>query len=206
MTTRLILVRHGQTQWNQEDRFRGRADISLDEKGMSQAEATAARLEHMGVSAIYSSPLRRAMQTAEPAARRLRVETRPLPGVTDIDYGSWQGLTIPQAAEHDPGVFQQWQHSPQLARFPGGESMEEARHRAAAAVASILPGHADQSIAVVSHVTICRLLILDLLSLPTSHFWAIGLSNCALSIFEFRDELPIAISINDACHLREPAS
>ncbi|MEW6033492.1 MAG: histidine phosphatase family protein [Chloroflexota bacterium] len=203
MPTRIILVRHGQTEWNREERFRGRADIDLNQTGLKQAEAAAATLSELGAAALYSSPLKRALRTAEVVARRLGLVVVPLEGVTDVDYGYWQGLSLREAEERDPGVFAQWRDGPQLTRFPGGESMEEVRARAAAAVDALALKHAGQSVVVVSHVVVCRLLVLHLLGLDTSRFWHVGQDNCAVSIFEMRDGLSVALRLNDTCHLRE---
>lgn len=92
--TRIILVRHGQTKWNVVERFRGRSDIPLDETGLAQAEALGLRVpRNFKPDAIYTSPLTRARQTAEAIAKRCGIPCRDHPGLVDIDYGQWQGLT-----------------------------------------------------------------------------------------------------------------
>lgn len=203
MPTRIILVRHGQTEWNRVERFRGRANIDLNATGLRQANATAAKLARLGVAAIFSSPLKRALATAEPAARLLDLQINHLPEVTDVDYGAWQGLTLEEAEKRDPALFDLWRFSPQAVRFPGGEAMEEVRQRAASAVEALKERHVGQSIAFVSHIVVCRLLVLHLLRLDTAHFWHIAQDNCALNVFEVRDGQPRALVLNDTCHLRE---
>lgn len=92
--TRIVLIRHGQTEWNRLERFRGRADLSLNEVGLAQAEATARRIAAAWpASAVYSSPLKRAMETAKIIAEALALAVQPLAGLMDIDYGEWQGLS-----------------------------------------------------------------------------------------------------------------
>ena len=103
--TRFILVRHGQTEWNRVERVRGRADLSLDETGKRQAEAAALRPKGEQIAAIYSSPLRRALQTAEPIAKQLKLTVQPLQGLIDIDFGSWQGLSAEEATGQDSQLF-----------------------------------------------------------------------------------------------------
>ncbi len=103
--TQIILVRHGQTEWNRVERFRGRANLDLNEVGIRQAEATAERVARWTVAAIYSSPLPRAKTTAQILARRLGLEVELLPGLIDIDYGQWQGLSPDEAAVRDSTLY-----------------------------------------------------------------------------------------------------
>ena len=206
MSTRIVLVRHGQTEWNRIERFRGRADIDLNDVGMQQAEATAARLANLNISAIYSSPMKRALKTAQAAADLMGLQVRELPGVLDADYGRWQGLTLEEAEKRDPVVFANWRLRPHTVRFPDGESMEAVRQRAAQSVEALKPLHIDQTFAVVSHIAVCRMLVLHFLDVDTSHFWNVGQDNCAVSVFEIRDGMAVAHAINDTCHLRKPVS
>ena len=90
--TRIVLVRHGETEWNRVERFRGRADVPLNQTGIAQAEATARRIEKgWEVTAVYASPLVRALRTAEAIAQRFALDVQVHPGLIDIDYGAWQG-------------------------------------------------------------------------------------------------------------------
>ncbi len=90
--TRFILVRHGQTEWNRVERFRGRADLALNETGIRQAEAVAERLSRWQVATVYTSPLQRASVTAQTLASHLGLAVQPLDALIDIDFGRWQGL------------------------------------------------------------------------------------------------------------------
>lgn len=199
--TRLVVVRHGRTEWNRVERFRGRADIELDEVGMKQAEATAGRIGEWQVSAVYSSPLRRALNTAEVLARRFDLEVQLLPGIIDIDYGEWQGLSPDEAAAKDGALYSRWLKSPHKAKFPGGESLAGVRERAASAVDSLITRHPRETIALVSHKVVCQILILSLLGVDNSHFWQIAQDVCAVNLFEIRGGVPSALLLNDTCHL-----
>jgi len=200
--TRLVLVRHGRTEWNRVERYRGRADIDLDEVGRRQAEATAHRVAEWQVAAVYSSPLRRALFTAEIAARRLGLGVSVLPGLIDIDYGEWQGLTPDEAAARYGGLYASWLKSPQSVKFPGGEGLEEVRERASEAVYEVVGQHPRETVVLVSHKVVCQTLILSLLGLDNSHFWQIVQDNCAVNVFEVRGSTPSALLLNDTCHLR----
>jgi broad specificity phosphatase PhoE len=201
--TRLILVRHGRTEWNRVERFRGRADIELDEVGIKQAKAAAARIADWKVSAVYSSPLRRALTTAEIMAHPFGLEVKPLPGIIDIDYGEWQGLSSEEAAIKDDGLYSKWLENPQEIKFPGGESLNMVRERAASAVDGLIAQYPKETVVLVSHKVVCHILILNLLGLDNSHFWQITQDVCAINLFEIRDGIPSALSLNDTCHLRE---
>ncbi len=184
------------------ERFRGRADIKLDEIGIKQAEAAAARIAEWQVSAVYSSPLRRASTTAEILARRFGLEVKLLPGIIDIDYGEWQGMSPAGAAVKDGGLYSKWLESPHKVKFPGGESLAEVRERAASAVDGLIAQHPKETVVLVSHKVVCQILILSLLGLNNSHFWQITQDVCAVNLFEVRGGVPSALSLNDTCHLK----
>jgi len=201
--TRLILVRHGRTEWNRVERFRGRADIKLDEVGIKQAKAAATRISDWQVSAVYSSPLNRALTTAEILAHPFSLEVKLLPAIIDIDYGKWQGLSPEEAAAKDGDLYSKWIESPHKVKFPAGDSLTEVRERAASAMDSLIVQHPKETVVLVSHKVVCQVLILSLLGLDNSHFWQITQDVCAINVFEVRGGIPSAISLNDTCHLRE---
>jgi broad specificity phosphatase PhoE len=199
----IIIVRHGRTEWNRVERFRGRADIGLDEVGIRQAKAVAGRILGLEVSAVYSSPLRRAFTTAEIVAEKCGLELRPLDGIKDIDYGDWQGLSPEEASERHPDMYRQWLDSPHLVEFPNGESLDKVRQRAGSAVDELRKQLSEETIVLVSHKVVCQILILHFLELDNSHFWQIGQDVCAVNVFQTTDSATFAMQINDTCHLGE---
>jgi broad specificity phosphatase PhoE len=99
MKTQVVLIRHGQTAWNRDERIRGRSDIPLDETGLEQARATARYVAaRWPLTAIYASPLRRAMETARAVAGVQGLEAQPLDGLMDLSFGEWEGLPIPEGS------------------------------------------------------------------------------------------------------------
>jgi len=204
--TKLILIRHGQTEWNLQDRLRGRSEIELDDTGIKQAQAAADHIATWQVSAVYSSPLQRAMTTAQIVARRFGLEVEKLPGVIDIDYGEWQGLSLAEVAKRDITLRNLWLESPEKVKFPGGESLAEVRSRATAAIDDVVLRHQGKTVAVVSHKVVCQVLLLDLLGLDDSHFWQITQDVAAVNLLEYRDRSPSALLINDTCHLKHLVS
>ena len=200
--TRLVVIRHGRTEWNRVERFRGRADLELDEVGIKQAEAAAIWIAEWQISAVYSSPLQRALTTAEILARPLGLEVRLLPGIIDINYGKWQGLSPEEAATNYGGLYAKWLDSPHEVKFPGGESLADVRERAASAVDGLITQYPKETIVLVSHKVVCQILILSLLGLDNSHFWEITQDVCAINLFEVRGGVPSTLFINDTCHLK----
>ena len=202
ISTPIILVRHGQTAWNKEDRFRGRTDLPLDDFGTRQAEAATAKLADCGAKAIYASPLKRTMMTAEPIAARLGLSIQPLNGLIDIDYGSWQGLSTEEAFEQDRNLYRQWIESPQNARFPQGEGLNDVRDRVESVISKVLTEHVGQTVIFISHVVVCRVFICAVLGLDNSHFWQIGQDVNAINTIGMREGKLMLNSLNDTCHLK----
>ena len=201
--TQVIVIRHGRTEWNRIERFRGRADLALDDMGMKQAKATAGRVAEWPVSAVYSSPLRRTLMTAQPIARQFELDVKPLDGIIDIDYGEWQGLSPEEANVRDGALYAKWQESPHMVKFPGGESLAEVRGRAALAVNKIIAQNSAETIAFVSHKVVCQLLILHFLEMDNSKFWQIGQDVSAVNVFQVGEDITYALLLNDTCHLKE---
>jgi broad specificity phosphatase PhoE len=200
-----ILVRHGQTEWNRIERFRGRADIPLNETGLWQAEATGRRVAGTWTPvAVYSSPLSRAVKTAEAIAGHFNLPVLAHPGLADVDYGEWQGLTPSEARERWPKQVDDWYNHPDRARFPGGESLTELRSRAMQAISELTVRHAGGTVVLVGHTVINRIILLGVLGLGNDHFWRIKQDTCAINIFEAQKNDFVLISLNDTCHLHAP--
>jgi broad specificity phosphatase PhoE len=204
--TRFILVRHGQTEWNRVERFRGRADLSLDETGRRQAEAAALRLKGEKIAAIYSSPLKRTIETASILARQLKLPVQPFEGLLDIDFGSWQGLSPEEAAQQDSQLYKKWLEHPDEVSFPNGESLDIVRQRVVSGVEDVASKHNDQTVVLVSHKVVCQVLMCAMIGLDNSHFWQVRQDVNAINVFEFRDGAPLVMLVNDTCHLKNMAA
>lgn len=202
--TRVILVRHGQTEWNRIERFRGRADVPLNETGLAQAEATGRRVAaEWKPSAVYASPLSRAVKTAEAIARHFDLPVIAFDGLADIDYGQWQGLTPDEARQKWPEEIENWYQRPEKALIPGGETLAELRERAMRSVNELVSHHPGQTIVLVGHTVINRIILLGALGLGNERFWRIHQEPCAINVFEAVDGDYTLISLNDTCHLRD---
>jgi broad specificity phosphatase PhoE len=201
--TRIILVRHGQTEWNRVERFRGHADVPLNETGLAQAETTGKRIaaEWMPV-AVYSSPLVRAVRTGEAIVGHYNLLVQIHPDLIDIDYGRWQGLTPDEVREQWPEMIDDWYNKPASVQIPGGETLEHLRSRARAVIDELTARHTNQAIVVVGHTVINRIILLSVLGLSNDCFWRLRQDTCAINCFETdRGEFTL-VSLNDTCHLR----
>lgn len=201
--TRIILVRHGRTEWNRVERFRGRADVPLDDTGLAQAEAAGNRISaDWAVTAVYSSPLQRAVRTAQAIARHYGLPVLTHPGLIDIDYGQWQGLTPDEASQQWPEMVEAWYRAPQAVRIPGGESLDDLRLRGMAAVNELAARHAGQTIVLVGHTVINRVILLGALGLGHDRFWRIRQDTGAINLFEVEGDEYTLASLNETTHLR----
>jgi len=200
--TQFILVRHGQTGWNRQERFRGLADIDLNEVGAKQAEAVSYRVMQWKVDAVYSSPLKRAVSTAQSIAGRFGLPVVTLDGIIDMNFGDWQGLTIEEVKNRYPEQFDFWLNSPHRLEIPGGETLDEVRQRAVTAINGLAKQHVGQTIAMVTHRVVCKVLLLAFLGLDNSHFWQIAQDTTAVNAFEINKGEPTVTLINDTCHLK----
>lgn len=201
--TRIILVRHGQTEWNRVERFRGQVDVPLNEVGHAQARAVARRLADWPLVAVYSSPLSRAMETARPTAEALGLAVQPEPGLLDIDYGEWGGLTLDEAGARDPDRLARWREDPGSVVFAGGEGLADVQARAMATLDRLAEQYHGQTVLAVGHVVVNRALLLGVLGAPLSHFWELGQDNGGINVVEWRYSRLVVSLLNDTCHLRE---
>jgi broad specificity phosphatase PhoE len=157
-TCLLYLVRHGTTTLNAENRYRGRRDIPLDAQGYQDAVDAARCLSGAGLTAVYTSPLRRAIATAQIIADEAAVpDLRILHGLNNVDYGAWEGMTAEEAAMFDPEAFALYRTSPNQAACPLGERLSDARDRMMDALRLIAGRHEGEAVAVVTHAVMIRL-------------------------------------------------
>ncbi len=201
--TCIVLVRHGQTEWNIDDRFRGRVDVPLDETGLRQAKLVAKRIaREWQPAAIYASPLERTLKTAETIAARFGLEVQDEPGLIDINAGDWQGLTHEQVKQRWPELYQTWFTSPQSMQIPGGEGLQQVRERASAAVRRLAGQYSDQTLVLVTHAAVIRTILLSVLRLGNERFWHLAQGTCAINVLEWKDDDFTVEMLNDTDHLK----
>lgn len=202
MTTRFILIRHGQTEWNRgAERFRGRADVPLNDLGHAQAQNIAARLANEKIAAIYASPMQRTLHTAQPLADQLKLQVEPHPGLLDIDVGALEGMTIDEARAAFPGVLEKWLTVPGHVKFPKGEAFQVMRSRLVALLDELAPKHNGETLALVTHRVVCSALLCVVLGLEADALWRIQQDNACINAFEKRDAGWVVTLMNDTNHL-----
>ncbi len=198
--TEIILARHGESEWNVKEVFRGRADVKLDETGIKQAESLAQHLLDSPIEAIYSSPLWRALKTAEIIARHHRLEVTVAPALNDIDYGEWQGLSRYEVKDKYKGLYAEWLKNPHLVRMPGGENLNEVRKRTMRVVREVIAEYSG-TVVLVSHRVVNKVLICALLGLDNSHFWNIRQDVGAITIFNYENQRFVLVEHNNTAYL-----
>ena len=199
---KLILARHGETTWNIEKIYRGRADVSLDEMGIKQAELLGKYLSNWGLEAIHSSPLRRALDTANIVARYQKINVHITEDLIDFDYGEWQSLPEQEVKRLYPTLHHEWRNNPHKVKMPGGESLEDVRRRALKVVRDVLARY-QGSVILVSHRVVNKVLICSLLGLGNPYFWNIKQDVGGITVFNYVDERFVLTRHNDTSHLKE---
>ncbi len=196
----IILVRHGETEWNVAEIFRGRIDIELNETGIKQAELLAEYLSHLKIDAIFSSPLKRALQTAEIMAGCHQLDVNIAPGLTDFNYGKWQGLSHQEVKDKYKELYEGWINRPDNVKMPSGESLSSVRKRAMEVVTKVI-AMLEKTVVLVSHRVVNKVLICALLGLDNSHFWKIKQDTGGITTFTYENEQFILTKHNDTAYL-----
>ncbi|MEA2008169.1 MAG: histidine phosphatase family protein [Chloroflexota bacterium] len=202
MPATILLIRHGETAWNREKIFRGVYDIPLNENGRAQARQVAQALAGREIDAAYSSPLSRAMETAQIALKSHGVEVESHPGLIDFNYGAWTGLADSVVAEKWPQAHALWGSAPHRATPPSGDSLPHVFQRTFGTLAELVQKHPDQTIAIFAHRVVNKLLILGMLTLGLERFPFIRQDNCCLNEFQYTGSDYIVIALNDVNHIK----
>lgn len=199
--TRLLLLRHGQTELSVHRRYSGRGDPALTPLGEAQAAGAAARLAAVpGIAAVLTSPLSRARRTAEAVAASTGAPLRVREGLVETDFGTWEGLTFTQAQERDPELHGRWLGAQDVAP-PGGESFAEVGRRVATERAAIVAGYPSSTVVLVTHVTPIKLLLRDALGAGPSVLYRLHLDLASLSIVELYPDGGASVRlVNDTSH------
>ncbi|RDI32506.1 putative phosphoglycerate mutase [Rhodococcus sp. AG1013] len=200
--TRMLLLRHGQTELSVERRYSGRGNPELTAFGRSQARSAAERIAERGaIAAVVSSPLGRARETADAAARALGLPVTVHEGLTETDFGKWEGLTFGEAAERDPDLHRRWLSDTSV-RPPEGESFDEVRARIERVRDELTASYAGSNILVVTHVTPIKTLLQLALDVGPSLLYRLHLDLASLSIAEFYPDGGSSVRlVNDTSHL-----
>lgn len=202
MKSTLLLIRHGETDWNKNKTFRGIYDVPLNENGRSQANLLRAVLKDLDIRAIYSSPLKRAVETAKIACGNLNIEINIEEGLIDFNYGDWTGIDEETVSQRWPEEYNQWRNNPHLARPPLGTTLQELSERAFPVMEDIARRHQGATAVIFAHRVVNKVLTLKTLGLGLDRFNYILQDNCCLNIFDRVGRGYILKLLNDTCHLK----
>ncbi len=194
-TTYLLLIRHGENDWVGTHRLAGRTPgVHLNDTGRVQSVRLAEQLAHQPISAIYSSPLERCLETAQPLADALGLPVIQEPGVLEVDYGEWRGGDLKELAKTPE--WHSVQHFPSSFRFPGGETLHEVQTRAVWALERIVRNHPNQLVAVLSHGDVIRTALAHFMGTPLDLFQRIQIATASISALAFHDLRPSVLFTN----------
>lgn len=184
----LLLIRHGQTDWNVSRMMMGRKPIPLNDVGMEQAKRLADFLKGSDLKAIITSPVKRAYQTAEAIANHYENIT-PLEheALTEIDYGDWVGKSFDEVIESDREIWDAYHISPDTVKLPGGESMVDVKKRVADLLGDVRSKYKNGRVALVSHADVLKVAILELMDMDLSKLMKFSVDNCAVILIRFQD-------------------
>ena len=200
--TKILLIRHGHVEGIEPKRFRGHADLPLTALGLAQAQAVARRIaSRWQPIKVYTSPLERCVATGAAIAEVCGVGTEVLDALIDIDYGAWQGKADAEVAAAEPALYDAWRDTPQLVRFPGGESLQDLAARAADALRDTLARHPDDTVVLVAHDSVNRALLLQALDQPLSAYRRLAQSPCCINEIEVTSGRIEVLRVNETAHL-----
>ncbi|MDY7014299.1 MAG: histidine phosphatase family protein [Cyanobacteriota bacterium] len=206
---RLLLVRHGETQWNRESRFQGKIDVPLNDRGREQARKAADFLKDVNLTFAVSSPMLRPKETAEIIlSDRASIPLELEPGFLEIAHGRWEGKLEAEIEAEYPGLLQQWKRQPEAVQMPEGENLRQVWERAIAAwnaqIKTKAKSDAPQVGIVVAHDAINKALLCYLLGLQPANFWNVKQGNGAVSVIDYpkgAEGLPVIQAVNLTSHL-----
>ncbi len=201
---RLFLVRHGETESNRLGLALGRDDVPLNERGLWQAERLGRALAREALVAVYSSPLRRTLDTARAIAERRGLAVEVEDRIVEMDIGELDGLTFAEVRERYPDLMEEWLRGPGASRpMPGGERLVDVQERAWSAVQDLAARHTEAAVAAVTHNFVILTLLVRALGIELDEFRRLRHAVGAISVLDFGPERVMVARLNDTCHLED---
>jgi broad specificity phosphatase PhoE len=199
------LIRHGETTWNQQRIIQGSgSDTDLSDTGKMQAEKLGLAMKDVPLTAVYSSPLRRAMDTAGALAKHHGLEVIPDADLREIHVGEMEGMSLDTFGQNFSQFLVEWQTKGDAVDFKGGENLGQFRDRVWTAIKNIVTANPDGTVAVVSHYFVTATAVCTALGLPVTHLVRVRIQPSSQTVLEFDEGCDARLLLlSDICHLRE---
>jgi len=190
--TRIYLVRHGETAFNDSMRIQGQSNIPLNEKGLKQAQEVGLFFKNLNVQAVYSSPLKRAYRTAEEIARWHHLPITTLEDLKEICFGQWEGHTCPEIDEIKPHSWEDFFEHPAYNPIPGGETLPQVQTRVRKALTAALNNYPSGDIVLAAHGGVIKVLICSILGMNLDDIWRVRVLNASTTCFStYKDKFSL---------------
>ncbi|MFB3882028.1 MAG: histidine phosphatase family protein [Armatimonadota bacterium] len=201
--TTVILVRHGETEWNATGRIQGHGDSPLTALGLEQGRRVAERLAREKIAAVYASTLSRARDTGELIAAPHGLSVQLVADLRERSYGSYEGLTLDEIREREPAALATWLSHPnrELLAAPGGENQPQMSARVMPALKEIVAAHPGETVAVAAHGGPIKSAVFAILSIPITAWDLTWVSNGSITVLRGTPEKLRVACVNDTCHL-----
>jgi broad specificity phosphatase PhoE len=206
MDLRLLAIRHGATDWSRERRFTGSRDVALSAEGRRQCLALARTLAPLPIAALYASPLGRARESAAAIASARGIEVVVEPDFREMCFGDWEGLTRDEVEQRFPDDYAAWRAAPEGLARPGGETLAAVAERVSRGLAELRARHHGETVVLVSHGMVTKLIVLDALGLGPERLWSVDASPAGISEIEYRDDWATVHRVNTVSHLEDSRS
>jgi alpha-ribazole phosphatase/probable phosphoglycerate mutase len=200
MVTTLYLIRHGETEGSEVKRYKGSIDVPLSERGIAQIRSASVFINSSKLSAVYCSPLSRALKSAEIISEPHGLNPVIMPDLRERSFGVWEGMSFDEIKKQYPDEFKAWADNPLKFSPVGGENTLEVRDRALQALDNILKKHNGESISIVAHGGVNRVILCDIMGIPLENLFRIEQDFAAVNVIEFWDTYPVVKGLNLTCH------
>jgi len=200
--TRFYLIRHGETDWNKAGRYQGRTNIDLNEEGREQARLLGERFKYLPLDALYVSPLNRAVETANEVARTTGIKPVTDEHFIEINFGEWEGHTIPELSEKFGSAYTDFFKDPFDHPVPGEGSFQIAMDRAIEGFNILAERHKGQNVAIISHGGLLRVMLVGLLEMGDAFYRKTWMTNTSITMLDvMADGRKLLMTLNDKAHL-----
>ena len=199
MPTKLILIRHGETDWSCQKRYCGFTDVVLNQKGMDQARRLSKRLRGKKVHKVYSSDMKRTLEFARIAFKDAAIEQ--FPELREMNFGIFESLTYQEIMDRYPEIYTKWIDSPLDVTIPGGEGLKDLSKRTRKALAEILSRNKNRTVFIFSHAGPISVILCGILKLDLREAWKVKQDLASMSIVEFAKGRGKIGLLNDTSHL-----